>query len=349
MAKKREETKLNYRAEVQKLHAEGPRTLYFLHGKEDYLREQFLIELKRLCIPEGEGGFNYKRFDGPGLSSSELRGAVEALPFLSEHTFVELRDIDVNKLEESAEILSILADIPTHCTVCFVQSGSYEPDGRIKAVKSIRETGYEMVFSAQSQDALISWIARRFASQNKKIGLEEAKHLIFVSGDLMNRLIPEIEKVAAYATKETVTIRDIEAVAHHIPEAQVFVMTDELSKKHFDAAMTVLSELLAGSEHDPVYLLSVLATQMRRLFCAKLAVINGLGSRFVSECCSISYDFIVARLMASASSFSLDELKRALRICADTDLKMKSGGGDGTELLLEAVLSIASGVRNAAR
>ena len=51
MAKEKDE-KLNYRQELQKLKAEGQRTLYLLWGKEDYLREQYLAQLKALCIPE---------------------------------------------------------------------------------------------------------------------------------------------------------------------------------------------------------------------------------------------------------------------------------------------------------
>ena len=49
MAKKNEQ-QLNYGAEVKKLKAEGPKNLYLLWGVEDYLREQYLIELKKLCL-----------------------------------------------------------------------------------------------------------------------------------------------------------------------------------------------------------------------------------------------------------------------------------------------------------
>lgn len=65
MAKGKEEAKLNYKLEIQKLNNEGPQRLYLLWGKEDYLREQYLVQLKAVAIPEGESGFNYRRFDGP--------------------------------------------------------------------------------------------------------------------------------------------------------------------------------------------------------------------------------------------------------------------------------------------
>lgn len=341
MAKAKEE-KLNYKLELQKLKAEGPRSLYLLWGKEDYLREQYLTQLKTVCIPEGESGFNFRRFDGPEIDAAQLRQAVDAMPFLSERSFVELRGLDINRLKESQEIQEILADIPDYCTVCFIQNAEYEPDGRLKLIKTIREKGVELKFTQQGQGALIDWIARRFSAQGKRIDFEAAQRLIFISGDLMNRLIPEIEKIAAYAQGDHVGVKEVEAVAHHIPEAQVFELTDHLARKQYNAAMNTLAEIFAENEYDAIYLLAVLGSQMRRLYAARLAIEKGLGAKYVAECCAIKYDFLVSKLMESARGFSLEQLKDAVRICAETDEQMKSSAGDSRELLKNAVLAIAA-------
>ena len=340
MAKGKEE-KLNYRQELAKLKSEGPKTLYLLWGKEDYLREQYLTQLKAICIPEGESGFNYRRFDGPELAANDLRQAVDAMPFMSERSFVELRDVDLNRLKETQEIQEVLSDIPDYCTVCFVQNAEYEPDGRLKLVKLIREKGCELKFTQQGQGALIDWIVRRFAAQGKRIDFEAAQRLIFLSGDLMNRLIPEIDKIAAYAKEEKVGVKEVEAVAHHIPEAQVFELTDLLAQKQYNAAMNTLAELFAENEYDAIYLLAVLGSQMRRLYAARLAIEKRLGAKYVGECCGVKYDFLVNKLISSARGFTLEQIKQAVRICAETDEQMKSSGGDSRELLKGAVLAIA--------
>ena len=341
MAKGREETKLNYRSEIENLRSVGPATLYLLWGKEDYLREQYLSQLKKTCLPDGEDSFNYKRFDGPELSAQAFREAIDALPFLADRCFVELRDVDINKLKEAQDIIPLIEDIPDYCTVCFVQNSEYEPDGRMKLVKSIRSAGRELVFSRQSQSALTEWIARRFASYGKGIEFEAAQRLIFISGDLMNRLIPEIDKIAAYAVGDKVTVSDVEKVAHHIPEARIFDLSDQLAGKQINSAMNTLTELLSDNEYEPVYLLASLGSQMRRLYCARLSIEYSLGSKYVSDCCEIKYDFIVSKLINSARGFSLQQLKEAVRICAETDYLMKSSGADARELLKNAVLSIA--------
>ena len=86
MAKK--QNSLDYNAEVKALKECPPKRLYLLSGEEDYLRDRYLEALKAVCIPEGESGFSYKRFDGPSLDAFELGKALDVMPFLSERTFL---------------------------------------------------------------------------------------------------------------------------------------------------------------------------------------------------------------------------------------------------------------------
>lgn len=348
MAKKTEE-KLNYAAEIRRLKENGPQRLYLLWGPEDYLRECFLDELKKLCLPEGEDSFSFKRMDGPALSPEELRQAIDAMPFLTERSFVELRAVELNQLSEADAILKILSDIPDYCTVAFVQGASFELDGRLKHVKALRELAVELHFNQQDQNNLTNWIAKRFAALGKGIELEASQRLIFISGDLMNRLILEIEKIAAYTKGDKVTISDVEAVANHIPEAVIFDMTELISRKKINNAFAVLAELLSDRNNEPIPMLAMLGMQMRRLYAAKLAAEQGLGAKYLMDTCGIKYDYQAGKLLQAARGYTLPQLKRAVELCAETDYRMKSSGRDAAELFKEVVLRIAAGETDAQR
>ena len=349
MAKKKgkQEEKLNYSAQVRLLKEDGPQRLYLLWGPEDYLREQYLSQLKKICIPEGEDSFSYKRIDGPELDLDELRFAVDAMPFMTERSFLELRDVDINKLKEPEKYIAILSDIPDYCTVAFIQGAQYELDGRLKINKSLREIACELKFTQQSQGMLIDWVSRRFAAAGKGISLEAAQRLIFVSGDLMSGLIPEIEKVASYAKGEKVTMEDVDAVANHVPEAVIFDMTELIAQKKYNSAMAVLGELLADKNNEPIPMLAMLGLQMRKLYAARLAIEQELGTKYVMDACAIKYDYIAGKLISSARGFTLPQLKRAVEICAETDYRIKSSAQNDRELLKEAVLRIAAGETDA--
>ena len=211
----------------------------------------------------------------------------------------------------------------------------------------VRRLTEELKFTAQSQGMLIDWLIRRFSAAGKSIELEAAQRLIFISGDLMSRLIPEIEKVAAYAKGDRVTVADVEVVANHIPEAVVFDMTDYIAQKKYNTAMAVLAELISDKNNAPIAMVAMIGQQMRRLYGAKLASAQPDGMKALMDACGIKYEFIAKKLIASARGFTLPQLVRAVELCADADYKMKSSSTDDTELLKELVLRIAAGEADA--
>lgn len=343
MAKKNEE-RINYSAAVRELREKGPERLYFLWGEEDYLTACFRDELKKLCITGDVEDFSYRKFT-EDFTPRALADAVDSVPFLSERTFVEVSGLNLNKLTEqdSSEIISVLKDIPDYCTVVFSEAFEFEPDKRLKFYKAFLPLCKELRFSAQDGSQLIRWIVRRFAAENKEIELAAAQRLITVSGELMNRLIPEISKVAAYAKGARVTVADVDAVAHHIPEAVVFDMTDKLSVGETNAAISLLGELLADKNNEPIMILAIIGMQMRKLYAARLAIDEGLGKDYVMKTCGMKLDFQATKLMRPAHKFERKRLEYAIELCAETDYRMKSSIDDPAALLKECVLKIAAG------
>ncbi len=346
MAKKKESEKLDYNAEVRRLREGGPERLYFLFGPEDYLREAYLKELRKLCVPE-EDDFSVQRFDGPALDLAALAEAVDMLPFLSERRFIEVRDFDVNACRDeaaAARLKEIVSDVPDYCTLCFVFSASYAPDGRLAAVKSLKKAARCIEFTEQEQSALVRWVQNRFRALGRSVAPADAERLIFLSGSRMNALIPEIEKAAAYASAETVTRADIDTTANRVPEAYVFDLTDFIAARRFDDAAALLRDLLADRDNHPIMLNSLIGQQFRRLYALKAAQ-NARRSRAdVMELCGVRWDGIFNKLAAQTKPFSETQLGDIVKLCAQYDYRMKSTGQDPAALLLELFARIAAGV-----
>ena len=93
---------------------------------------------------------------------------------------------------------------------------------------------------------------------------------------------------------------------------------------------------------EPIAILAVIGMQMRRLYAARVALYEKLGSDFVRENCGVKFDFMLDRLMRSARGFDMRTLERAVRLCAETDYAMKSGG-DGAEQLTLLLIRLAAG------
>ena len=340
--KKNKEDGANYKAAVAALRAEGPQRLYVLWGQEDYLREQFLAQLKAVCIPGGEDEFSCHRFDGAPLDLSRLSDAVDAMPFLSDRTLIEIRGCDVNKLSEADadRLIAIISDLPDYCTVVFLLGPEETLDGRLRITKALKKHGVVLQFTAQGEDALVRWVAKRFAAWEKRVTVEDAKYLIQITGGLMNRMIPEIDKIAAYAVGEAVAREDIDAVAQKTPDAVVFEITDCLAQGDHNGAMERLSELLKMRDADPIMILAVVGQQLRRLYAAKAAAAERLSDADAMALCDLRYDFLVQKTQRQARRFSFELLERAILLCAETDYAMKHTGADDLILLEELLLQI---------
>ncbi len=341
MAKK-EKTKFNYSLEVKLLKDKGPERLYLLYGQEDYLRERYLDELKKLCVSD-DLDFNYKRIDGPSINMQDLSEAVDSVPFFAERTFVEVRDFDINKCKDSdcERLKAIISDIPEYCTLAMVIGSDYELDGRLAGVKAVKKYGRSIEFTEQDQDALIKWIANRFSAHSKSISRQDAEYLTFVSGTLMNRLIPEIEKIASYCSGNVVTRAEIDATAHRIPEADVFEMTDLLSQGKIDAAAKLLSALLSDKNNSPIYILAIFAQQIRKMYAFKLAQSKGKGKSAIMELAGLRFDFLYNKVSLCAKPYSISALKNLVELCTEYDFLMKSSGIDGGALMKELLIKVA--------
>lgn len=344
MAKK-EKPKFDYAAEVRRLKSEGPERLYLLCGEEDYLRQSFLCELKKLCLGDAEEEFNYRRLSG-NPEPRQLSEAVESAPFFSERTLAEVKDFDINACRDFQleQLKEIFGDIPDYCTVVLLTPAGREPDGRLAAVKAVKKLGRYIEFTVQDQAALTLWIGKRFAALGKSIGRREAEQLIFSAGALMNRLIPEIEKIAAAVPGDTVTAGDIDELVQRLPEAEVFEFTDRLAAGRFDDAAKTLGELIRCRE-EPVKLLALIGSQVRRMYAAALALEKGAGREQLMELTGVKFDFILQKLRASARRFTVEQLRDMVELCAVYDYKLKSTGTDGSELLRELFAAMAARVQ----
>lgn len=340
--------KFIYNDEVRKLNQQGPERLYFVWGPEDYLSDQFVGEIRKICVPDGIADFSYHKFSERDFSARALADAIDSVPFLTDRTMVEVRGLDLNKLteDEVEDIAAAIKDIPDYCTVVFVEPSEFEPDKRKKIYKKFSKNCCELYVNAQPTDALVNWVGRRFAAEGKRIETNAIQRLIFVSGNLMNMLIPEIEKIAGYAKGEIVTVEDVDAVAHHIPEAVVFRMVECLGNGETGKAMFYLDELLGNKDCDVNYVVAILGLQMRKVYAAKMAIECGGGKEYLMKNFGIPYESYANNYMNAARRYSVNQLKRAVELCAETDYKLKSSGVSEKELIKECVMRIAMGEGN---
>ena len=171
---------------------------------------------------------------------------------MAERTLIVVTDCDLYKLgeEQRTRLIALLDDFPEYCCLIFVYDlVEYKPNKTYKKLyAALSDKAQEVRFEPQDKSDLINWIARRFRATGHDIDARTAEHLMFTCGSLMTGLVPEIEKISAYAKGRTVTVEDINAVADPVLDAVVFDMTNAITKRDYGRASELLGQLLKKQE-----------------------------------------------------------------------------------------------------
>lgn len=348
MAKKKEETYPGYEELRAALQSGGPANVYIFFGEETYLMQQAVEQLRALLVPAGFEEFNYHRLSGKGLTVQELTEAVEAMPMMSQSTFVTVTDMDVFKLDEAQRtaLVSLLEDFPEYCTLVFLyRQLPYKKDSKLKKLTAaVAAHTTEIEFAPQGRQKLQKWVRRRFAAFDKELDDNAIDHLLFTCGSLMDGLVPEINKIAAYAKGKRVTVADIDAVADPVLDARIFDMTNAVTARDYDRAAAVLAELLR-MQTEPIAILAVLGRELRQLYTARLALDGKKDAVWVKELWRMTSAYPATKLMEAARSVSRPWCRDAVRRCQTLDRRMKSERNLDAEGALKLFLMELAGAR----
>ena len=317
--------------------------LYLFHGEEAYLRDFYLGRLREQLVGGGMEEFNLHTLKAGEVTPRALEEAVDCLPMMSQRTLVLLVDFDPFKAgEKDREAYArLLGSLPDYCCVVLVYDLiPYKADARTKLAAVFRDKGLVVNFARQEQGDLVDWIRRRFRALGRDIDSELARYLIFLCGDLMTGLIGEIEKIGAYAKGSRVTRQDIDAVATPQLDAVVFQMTDAIAAGKADRAAQVLGDLYHMQE-PPLRILAALGRHIRQLYSARLILEAHKGTDALMALWGMQKAYPAQKLMEAARRFPLSWCRWAAVRCGETDLAIKSGGGDGQELLTLLLMELS--------
>lgn len=328
--KKTASTNENFQKLKEDLASGSPDCAYIFYGEESYLREHYLEQLRKRLIPAGFEEFNYHRLDGKDLTIPQLVETSEAMPMMAERTLIVVSDLDLFKLNEEQRdrLIALLEDLPPYCCIVFVYDVlEYKPNRTMKKLyKAISTYVTPVEFRAASSSDLVTWIARRFKALDKEIDRQSAEYLIFLCGGLMTGLVPEINKIAAYAKGKSITKKDIDAVADPILSAEVFKLTDAVAQKNYDLAASILGDLLK-MQIEPIMILAALGSQLRRIYTARMAIDSGKDRYWLMQLWEMKSDYPAKLLISAARHTTTDWCADAVTMCQVLDRRMKSERG----------------------
>ncbi len=314
---------------------------YLIYGDEAYLRLQNRDKIVK-ALGGTESSMNFNRYEGDNINPLEIIDMAETMPFLSDRRIilVENSGFFKNGCPELAEYLKASSETTI---LIFVEK---DVDKRKDIYKALSKTGFEIDCSTQDDDMLKRWIASRFSGEGKKISPRAQAVLLDRVGTDMSNLATEIEKLICYCLdRNEITEEDISAVCANYLTSRIFDMTDAISSQDQRRAIELYYDLLALKE-PPAKILALITRQFNIMLQIKEMTENRRDKAQMASALKIA-PFLVGKYQAWARSFSFDQLRQALELCASNDEAVKTGKLDyviSVEMVIIGCTSIGKAV-----
>ena len=296
------------------------RTVYLLFGEEAYLKTNYKNRL-RAAITGGDS-MNYNYFEGKGIDANEVIALADTMPFFASKRLILLEDSGWFKGGADAEkIADFLGAIPESTCIIFCES---EVDKRGKLFKAVKKYGYAAELSRQEPAQLARWAASILARDQKKIAAKTMDLLLSKTGEDMENIQSELEKLISYTMgRDVVTDEDVEAICTTQAVNKIFDMVTAISNRQTRKALDLYEDLLTLKE-PPMRILFLIARQFNQILQVKELVTGGLSKNEIATRLKLS-PFIAGKIMLQAKSFTKKQIYSYVETCADAEEAVKTG------------------------
>ncbi|KGG81346.1 DNA polymerase III delta subunit [Caloranaerobacter azorensis H53214] len=327
---------MSYRQILNDIQNNDLKRVYLIYGKENYLIDWIVNEIKEKYIDKNFETLNYVHLDGKEVSVDSIINACETLPFMSDKKIVVIENLvfltggKTYSKEEEQRLNEYICNISSFVCLIFIVREE-KIDNRKRIIKNIKDVGIVVELSKIKGDDLVKWVYKMFSKYNKNITKKNISYFIentvyseFSSDKTLYDLENEIIKICNYlGDRKEVTTGDIDKVLIRSLENNIFKLVDSIGQKRTDKALTLLNEMILNNEPIQLILYMVIK-QIRLLFMTKLLEGKGYSQGVIAQKLGVQ-NFVVKKLIEQSRNFRIEELQSAFERCLKVDEDIKRG------------------------
>ena len=293
--------------------------VYLLFGDEPFLVNSYKKRLREAIA--GDDTMNYNYFEGKGPDVKEIISLADTMPFFAERRLVMVDGSGFFKNSAPEELVNYIAEIPESTCMVFVES---EVDKRNKLYKKVKDNGYAAELKKQDADQLMRWAAGILAKDGKKITRQVMEYFMERTGDDMENIRMELEKLICYTMgREVITKEDVEAVGTVHVTNRIFEMVTAIVAGNTRKAMDLYEDLLTLKE-PPMRIMFLIAKQFNQLLQVKELAGKGAQKGEIASKVKVP-PFVAGKLITQARAFSREQILSYVEFCVESEEAVKTG------------------------
>jgi len=312
------------------------RPLYYLYGEESYLIEKGVKQLLSRLVSADLRDFNLNVYYGNECTGEDVVAAAQTLPMFAEWRVVQVKNSD--KLSVAAlETLAAYVQDPSPST-CLILQGE-KIDQRKKFFVEMKKRGELVEFKRLYENQLLPFIRSEAAEQGKKFQPAAAELLICLSGNNLQDLVSQIEKIILYAgSRDIIELDDVKAVVSDTRVDSVFELANSLGEKNLDKALRNLHALMYDGE-APLLILAMLTRHFRQLWKVRELVERKVPSQEIGKAAGV-HPYFLQGIVRQCKNYRVAELREVFERFFTLDFALKSGSTKPGLLLERLVIDI---------
>jgi DNA polymerase III subunit delta len=309
--------------------------VYLWYGEDRFLIQEAYNALRSFYFMTDPSGSGIERVSAKDLLPEEICNLANSMSFFA-NRLVVVEDVTYFQEGQNTDLepfLNYFANPNPDTCLLFMAESVHK--GR-KFYKAIDKAGVIMEFRPpKRQQEWTEWVEGELKARGKTMSYQVISQFLEWAGHNSGVLSRELDKLVIYTgERKRISEEDIEAVTTRTVEASVFQLLDAVAGRSADKAVRALHEVLR-KEH-PLKVLTLLVRQVRLLLGCRALRDRGGNVAEAPSSLGIS-PFEAQKLWQQSVRLSTAQLTRALKECLNTDLALKTSGGD-SGLLLELMI-----------
>ena len=291
-------------------------TLYLLYGEEDYLRRQYRDNLRDALVSKDDT-MNYSCFRGTDVDTAKIIDLSETMPFFADRRVIVIENSGLMK-KGGEDLTEYLKNKPETTTFIFDEP---EIDKRTGLYKFVSKNGLADEMPRLAPNVLAGWLMKKIKEEKKNMTRADLEYFISLTGDNMDIISTEFEKLMCYTDGRDVVIRkDMDEICTRQIEDKIFDMIEDMTAHRTKEALSLFTDLLERDE-SPFRILALIVREYKLLLEAKMLVMSGAGNAEIKQ----KIPYYSNRYISQARRMDISEIRSAIEKCCDADESVKTG------------------------
>ncbi len=321
------------------------RSVYILFGNDGYLKKTYTDKISGMCA-EPDDIFNFQKFTADS-DLQEVYDAVLQFPVMSDKKCVILSDFDFEKCGKNdfEKLCTIISDTPDSCVFILlfdVLEVISKKNTKLSKLVTLAEknNGVACELNHRTVPELIKMLTNGASKRGCNFEGSAARYLVETSGEDINTLKNELEKLVFYVGKGDITKETVDKVCVKTVEASVYALSKQIIECNMSGALKTLDELFY-LKVEPIIILSTISgfyVDMYRTFVGKERAMS--VPEIAKEFDYKNREFVIRNAVNDVKKFDFNKFSLSFDALRSADKSLKSFSSNPRTVLEQLMVKL---------